>query len=149
MCSFKLPGNYKTIDNLRTSALASHPHVLITDAGDVLGTFVISNISETQSHFKPDGTPRKIEFSLSLERTSEESTNVTLDPLNFAAMDKINGCRDHPCCWKYYGTSDAVHQVLQANPHLVKFDYVLPRGVQIKLPMLEKQQINREVRLCD
>ncbi|GHU22979.1 oxidoreductase [Alphaproteobacteria bacterium] len=78
-------GNYKTIDNLRTSALANHPHTLITDAGDVLGTFVITNISETQSHFKPDGTPRKIEFSLSLERTSEESTETLSGFLSVAS----------------------------------------------------------------
>ncbi|GHT91743.1 hypothetical protein FACS1894122_04620 [Alphaproteobacteria bacterium] len=32
---------------------------------------------------------------------------------------KDNDVLDH-ICWKYYGTSDAVHQVLQANPHLVK-----------------------------
>ncbi|GHU18700.1 tail protein X [Alphaproteobacteria bacterium] len=63
-------------------------------------------------------------------------------------VTKDNDVLDH-ICWKYYGTSDAVHQVLQANPHLVKFDYVLPRGVQIKLPVLERQQINREVRLWD
>jgi phage protein U len=82
-------GTYKTIDDLRTSALTDHPHVLITDAGDVLGTFVITNISETQSHFKPDGTPRKIEFSLSLERTSEESAETLAGFLG--VMNKLLG----------------------------------------------------------
>ena len=31
-------------------------------------------------------------------------------------------------CWKYYGRTNVVEQVLQANRHLAKLDAVLPGG---------------------
>lgn len=44
------------------------PLLLINGLGEVLGHFVITRIEELQSNFLSDGTARKIEFRLSLER---------------------------------------------------------------------------------
>ena len=46
--------------------------MLINGQGNVLGRFVITQIEESQNTFLADGTPRKIEFRLSLERYGEE-----------------------------------------------------------------------------
>jgi phage protein U len=42
---------------------------LITDSGEILGKFVIVSITESQSYFGKDGTPQKVEFTLTLKRT--------------------------------------------------------------------------------
>lgn len=39
-------------------------------------------------------------------------------------------------CLKYYGTVEAVTQVLSANPNLSEHGAVLPSGIQINLPEL-------------
>jgi uncharacterized protein len=53
---------------MRSSAAEGQPLRLITGRGDVLGLFVIESISENQTVFNRDGTPRKITFSLGLKR---------------------------------------------------------------------------------
>jgi len=40
----------------------------MTGTGEVLGSFVITTISDTQTLFERDGSARKIEFSLALTR---------------------------------------------------------------------------------
>lgn len=42
------------------------PLKLISAAGNVIGQYVIENITETQSHFKPDGRSRKLEFTMTI-----------------------------------------------------------------------------------
>lgn len=42
------------------------PQRLISASGRVIGRFVIESLEETHTHHKTDGTPRKIEFTLTI-----------------------------------------------------------------------------------
>ena len=50
-------------------------------------------------------------------------------------------------CWKYYGRTNVVEQVLQANRHLAKLDAVLPCGVKINLPTIEEPEDTKKIKL--
>lgn len=65
-------GGLGQINAMRDSASRQEPLMLINGLGEVLGRFVITQIEETQNTFLADGTPRKIEFRLSLERYGED-----------------------------------------------------------------------------
>jgi phage protein U len=65
-------GGLGQINVMRDSAQRQEPLMLINGQGNVLGRFVITQIEESQNTFLADGTPRKIEFRLSLERYGEE-----------------------------------------------------------------------------
>jgi len=65
-------GGLGQINAMRDSAQRQEPLMLINGQGNVLGRFVITQIEESQNTFLADGTPRKIEFRLSLERYGEE-----------------------------------------------------------------------------
>ena len=69
---------YKTINDVRNSHLCKTPNNLISDSGEVLGKFVIASITENQSFFDKNGTPKKVEFSLNL-RSVPETKNFFLD----------------------------------------------------------------------
>jgi len=58
---------------LRTLASAGRPLQLIAASGDILGMWIIDNIEETQSFYKPDGTPRKQEFTVSLRKFGDDA----------------------------------------------------------------------------
>ena len=65
-------GGLGQINAMRDSAAKQEPLMLINGQGNVLGRFVITQIEESQNTFLADGSPRKIEFRLSLERYGEE-----------------------------------------------------------------------------
>jgi len=50
-------------------------------------------------------------------------------------------------CWKYYGKTNVVEQVLMANRHLAKLDAVLPGGVKINLPTIEEPEDTKKIKL--
>ena len=50
-------------------------------------------------------------------------------------------------CWKYYGKTTVVEQVLQVNRHLAKLDAVLPGGVKITLPTIEESEDTKKIKL--
>ncbi len=53
---------------------------------------------------------------------------------------------DH-ICYKYYGTTELTNKVLEANRELAKLGAVLPSGVTIELPEIEKPTAKRKVTL--
>ena len=65
-------GGLGQINAMRDSAAKQEPLMLVNGQGNVLGRFVITQIEESQNTFLADGTPRKIEFRMSLERYGEE-----------------------------------------------------------------------------
>lgn len=65
-------GGLGQINAMRDSAARQEPLMLINGQGNVLGRFVIAQVEESQNTFLADGSPRKIEFRLSLERYGEE-----------------------------------------------------------------------------
>jgi hypothetical protein len=51
---------------MRAQAGLGVPLLLVSGAGRVLGEFCITSVNETQTVFFSDGTPRRIDFDLSL-----------------------------------------------------------------------------------
>ena len=49
-------------------------------------------------------------------------------------------------CWLYYGrTHGTVERVLEANPGLADYGPVLPAGVLVTLPVIERQEAQGKV----
>lgn len=62
----ELSDGVASLGELRTMAASGDAWSLVDGAARIYGAFIIEGIDEGQSHFLPDGTPRKISFSLSL-----------------------------------------------------------------------------------
>lgn len=67
----ELTGGKLTITTLRLMAEEGRAWPLLDGTGMIYGMYVISRVSETGSIFFADGTPRKIDFTLSLTRVDE------------------------------------------------------------------------------
>lgn len=65
-------GGLKQISAMRTQAGVGIPLMLISGNGSAFGRWCITSISETQTYFLKDGTPRKITFQISLKKYGEE-----------------------------------------------------------------------------
>lgn len=51
-------------------------------------------------------------------------------------------------CWRHYGQcSGFVEKVLMINRHLENFSAVLPAGIKIKLPTIEKPKSNQKIKM--
>jgi phage protein U len=61
-------GTLASITRLETMGQGGDAYVLVDGAGYVYGTYHIDSIQTTQTYHFEDGTPRKVEFSLSLTR---------------------------------------------------------------------------------
>jgi len=64
----ELTGTRDSLDTLRELALDGQALPLVDGTGVVYGNYVLTNLRETNSIFFADGTPRRIEFSISLRR---------------------------------------------------------------------------------
>lgn len=64
-------GQPQSVDDLRKMADSGEPQPLVAGSGKVYGHFVIESLSERSSHHFHDGTPRKTEFTLNLQRVDE------------------------------------------------------------------------------
>jgi len=63
------PGQYgdgKFIENLAAAAAQGKPLQLVSGTGSIMGFWCIESLQETRKVLFPDGTPRKIEFSIKL-----------------------------------------------------------------------------------
>ncbi|ATM96277.1 phage protein U [Yersinia frederiksenii] len=67
----ELTGGKMTITTLRLMAEEGRAWPLLDGSGTIYGMYVINNVSETDSVFFADGTPRKIDFTLTLTRVDE------------------------------------------------------------------------------
>lgn len=56
----------RTVAEITDLAPENRPLKLISASGIVIGQYVIENIEETHSVFKPDGNGRKLEFTLTI-----------------------------------------------------------------------------------
>lgn len=61
-------GGLNQVDNMRSEASLGKPLLLTDGQGNVHGSWVIDRIEETQSIFFSNGTPRKVEFRVSLKK---------------------------------------------------------------------------------
>lgn len=67
----ELTGGKLTMTAIRLMADQGRAWPLLEGTGTIYGMYVINNISETGSLFFADGTPRKIDFTLTLTRVDE------------------------------------------------------------------------------
>lgn len=81
----EVTGGDVSLELLRTMAYNAKPWPLIEGTGMIYGLFVIGSISETRTEFFTDGKAKKIEFTLSLKKVSEDVrerlAEVTADEL--------------------------------------------------------------------
>lgn len=68
----ELTGGRMTLDDVRIMADPGKSYPLIEGSGRVYGYWVITGVQETSTVFFPDGTPRKIDFSIDLLRVDEQ-----------------------------------------------------------------------------
>ena len=64
-------GRRASLDELRAMGDAGSAWPLVDGGGRVYGQFVIEDLNETSTLFMPDGTPRRIEFRLQLQRVDD------------------------------------------------------------------------------
>lgn len=69
-------GQPASLDELRRMANTGQAWVLVEGSGTVYGAYAILDLQETKTLFYVDGTPRKIEFSLSLRRVDQDADDV-------------------------------------------------------------------------
>lgn len=63
-------GSQLSLTALRLMGDTGKSFPLIAGNGKIYGLWVLKSVNETQSYFFKDGTPRKIEFTLTLEKTA-------------------------------------------------------------------------------
>lgn len=61
-----LPAPVDVMDQLRERAASGKALAMVNGRGQIMGRWVVLSINENHSVFFADGTPRKIEFSMSL-----------------------------------------------------------------------------------
>lgn len=69
----KWKGDIASLDTLRSMASAGKPYQLMDSKGHVQGRWVIERLEEKQTFYDVDGTPKKIEFTLSLKLYAKDS----------------------------------------------------------------------------
>ena len=78
----ELAGDIDCLDELRRMANTGKAWPLVDGTGRMRGLYVIESLSEGQTLFFRDGTPRRIDFSLSLKRTDEGTVDLQEDAAN-------------------------------------------------------------------
>ena len=71
----EVSGTLASITQLEQMGSKGASYVLVDGAGYVYGVYFIESIQTTQSYVMGDGTPRRVEFSLSLGRSDDKPTD--------------------------------------------------------------------------
>lgn len=72
----ELAGTMLSLDALRLMANTGKAWPMIEGSGRIYGLWVIESLSETKTVFFRDGTPRRIEFTLSLKRIDDDQLDL-------------------------------------------------------------------------
>ena len=72
----EITGGANSIEYLRRMADTGKPHPLILGNGRLMGSFVITAVSENGSEINRDGTARAISFSMTLKKVSDSALGV-------------------------------------------------------------------------
>lgn len=72
----ELAGSGLSLDAIRLMANTGKAWPLVEGSGRIYGLWVIDSLSETKTVFFRDGTPRRIEFSLSLKRIDDDRIDL-------------------------------------------------------------------------
>lgn len=73
-------GNPWEVGNLRALASRGIPLFLVAGTGRVFGRWVITNVSEVHARTFGDGTPRKVEFDLTLKKYDDGQPDRSARP---------------------------------------------------------------------
>lgn len=68
----ELTGGPVQLNKLRQMADQGATWIMMSGAGEKMGHWLIESVEETQTLFFPDGTPRKLGFSIALKRDDDE-----------------------------------------------------------------------------
>lgn len=85
----ELAGSLLSLDALRLMANTGKAWPMIEGSGRIYGLWVIESLSETKTVFFRDGTPRRVEFTLSLKRVDDD----LIDLLGAASSAGVNVLR--------------------------------------------------------
>ena len=72
----ELAGSALSLDALRLMANTGKAWPMVEGSGRIYGLWVIESLSETKTIFFSNGTPRRIEFTLSLKRTDDDRIDL-------------------------------------------------------------------------
>lgn len=64
----ELTGGAENVDRLRAMMATGKAWILTAGTGEVMGRYIITGIDDTRSVLDADGSPRKINFGLTLKR---------------------------------------------------------------------------------
>ncbi|CAN7191130.1 phage tail protein [Trinickia sp. LjRoot230] len=64
-------GSLSSLKKLRKMGDDGEAYVLVDGAGHVYGAFIIESVEESQTLFKVNGTPRRVEFTINLARVDD------------------------------------------------------------------------------
>jgi len=72
----ELAGSALSLDALRLMANTGKAWPMVEGSGRIYGLWIIERLSETKTLFFRDGTPRRIEFTLSLKRIDDDRIDL-------------------------------------------------------------------------
>ncbi|KAA8739137.1 phage tail protein [Pseudomonas koreensis] len=72
----ELAGSALSLDALRLMANTGKAWPMVEGSGRIYGLWIIESLSETKTIFFRDGTPRRIEFTLSLKRIDDDRIDL-------------------------------------------------------------------------
>ncbi|WP_422776132.1 phage tail protein [Pseudomonas mediterranea] len=72
----ELAGSALCLDALRLMANTGKAWPMVEGSGRIYGLWIIERLSETKALFFRDGTPRRIEFTLSLKRIDDDRIDL-------------------------------------------------------------------------
>ncbi|WP_413791982.1 MULTISPECIES: phage tail protein [unclassified Pseudomonas] len=72
----ELAGSALSLDALRLMANTGKAWPMVEGSGRIYGLWVIERLNETKTLFFRDGTPRRIEFTLSLKRIDDDRIDL-------------------------------------------------------------------------
>ncbi|MEB2854094.1 phage tail protein [Pseudomonas atacamensis] len=72
----ELAGSALSLDALRLMANTGKAWPMVEGSGRIYGLWIIESLSETKTLFFHDGTPRRIEFTVSLKRIDDDRIDL-------------------------------------------------------------------------
>lgn len=85
----ELTGSALSLDALRVMGNMQKSWLLVEGTGRVYGTFIIMDLNEGKTHLKSNGEARRIEFSITLERTDEGALSLLDDLGNIGGFSDL------------------------------------------------------------
>ncbi|MEB0137982.1 MULTISPECIES: phage tail protein [unclassified Undibacterium] len=92
----ELSGSLYALDALRLMADTGKAWILIQGSGRIVGTFVITSMTENKTHLAANGNPARLDFTIVLKRTDDNVPSLLSslgDPGSIKNMLGLDGLR--------------------------------------------------------